>query len=228
MSTVSATWMIISSIIVNFREETSMRIRMVFNASHVAPRLVKMILPFDFFSCNFGEPIFQKFQTKIFSRLDEREQKLWQLNFVVVIKRKLCCPIIIVRNSNWRTRNLALNVSYNCYTYHLDALSAHGDPSCVCHPRHTRTCIWDGPCSRDEGARVCPSRWSLRDGPPLAQRSDGRNERDHHLLRVRVHCQHLRCLQIDIIFTIENCEIVLESFSQIEFKVTRLYYHETL
>lgn len=64
--------MIVSSIIVNFREETSMRIRMVLNASHVASRLVKMVLPFHFFPCNFENQFSKNSKSK---SLDERKRK---------------------------------------------------------------------------------------------------------------------------------------------------------
>lgn len=49
MSTVGTARVIVSSVIMNLREETSMRMRMILDASHVASGFVKMVFSFDFF-----------------------------------------------------------------------------------------------------------------------------------------------------------------------------------
>lgn len=95
MSTISTTRMIISSIIMNFREETSMGMRMVFYAPHVATRFVNMVLSFDLFPCDL------KYFYQSFS-----ERHAFTGIFILTIQRHKIslrqCHIIILFVVNWK------------------------------------------------------------------------------------------------------------------------------
>lgn len=95
MSTISTTRMIISSIIMNFREETSMGMRMIFYAPHVTTRFVNMVLSFDLFPCDL-QYFYQSFSERhAFTRI-----------FVLTIQRHKIslrqCHIIILFVVNWK------------------------------------------------------------------------------------------------------------------------------
>lgn len=115
MSTISTTRMIISSIIMNFREETSMGVRMIFYAPHVATRFVNMVLSFDLFPCDlkyfyqsFSETILQPTNHSLHSNIRINDSKTQNILMSVSNYYSFRCKLEkSLRTRDWSTNKLA-------------------------------------------------------------------------------------------------------------------------